>query len=69
MKQLPSSAARPLIRVAYLLPLIVGVLLLIWACIPHLFFIHNKLPPHLVTHLTVTPHHHKCGNVSVYCLG
>ena len=20
----------------------------------------NKLPPHLVTHLTVTPHHHKC---------
>ena len=44
MNRLPSSVSRPLIRAAYCLPLIFGILLLIWACIPHIFFVNNHLP-------------------------
>lgn len=35
------AARRALCRLAYLLPLIVGIILLIWACLPHLFFVKD----------------------------
>ena len=38
MKPLSSKVARPLIVIAYLLPVLIGIFLLIWANIPHLFF-------------------------------
>ena len=44
MKSLSAKVARPLIRLTYFLPLIVGILMLIWACIPHIFFVYNKIP-------------------------
>ena len=44
MKQLPSRAARPLIRFAYLLPLLVGVALLIFAAAPHIFYMFDGDP-------------------------
>lgn len=44
MKQLPSSVARPLIRIAYLLPMISGLAMLILACVPHVFFFYNGAP-------------------------
>lgn len=44
MKQLPSRAARPLIRFAYLLPLLVAVALLILAAAPHIFYMFDGDP-------------------------
>ena len=44
MKQLPTSVARPLIRLCYLLPAITGLILLIWAIAPHMFFLFNGIP-------------------------
>ena len=44
MKQLPTSVARPLIRTAYLLPLLLAIALLTVACIPHIFFVYNNIP-------------------------
>lgn len=41
MKPLSSSARRALIRFAYLLPVFSGMLLLIYALIPHLFFVYG----------------------------
>ncbi len=41
MKPLSHKARRALIRIAYLSPAAVGAVLLIYACIPHLFFIWN----------------------------
>ena len=41
MKQLSNRAAWTLIRLTYLLPLISGGILLIWACVPHLFFFYR----------------------------
>lgn len=43
MNRLPSSVARPLIRLTYLLPAISGVILLIYACVPHLFFLYQDV--------------------------
>jgi len=42
MKPLPSKVARPLTVAVYLLPLLVGIFLLIWAVLPHMFYF---LPP------------------------
>ena len=42
MMALSSSAKRTLIRIAYLIPLFSGLILLIYACIPHLYFVHNN---------------------------
>lgn len=42
MRRLSSPARRAWIRIAYLLPLITGVLLLIYALIPHLFFSYEE---------------------------
>ncbi len=44
MKQLPASVARPLIRLSYLLPAITGSVMLIWAIVPHMFFLFNGTP-------------------------
>lgn len=44
MKQLPSSVARPLIRIAYLMPAISGLVMLALACVPHIFFFYNGAP-------------------------
>ncbi len=41
MNALSSPARRVLIRIAYWLPAISGLILLIYACVPHLFFIYN----------------------------
>ena len=42
MKPLSSSARRGLIHFAYLLPVFSGMLLLIYALIPHLFFVYGE---------------------------
>ena len=42
MKPLSSSARRGLIHFAYLLPIFTGLLLLIYALIPHLFFVYGE---------------------------
>ena len=44
MNRISSKAARPLIRFAYLLPLIVGVFLLVYAAAPHLFYVLDGDP-------------------------
>lgn len=44
MKSLSSKLSRPLIRVAYFLPLIVAVLLLILAAAPHIFYFYEGDP-------------------------
>lgn len=41
MSERTPSARRALCRLAYLLPLIVGILLLIWASLPHVFFVKD----------------------------
>ncbi len=42
MKRLPSSCRRTLIRIAYLLPAISGLILLVYALIPHLYFVYEN---------------------------
>lgn len=41
MKQLKSSIARPLIKWAYLMPALTCLVTLLWACIPHLYFLYG----------------------------
>ena len=41
MKALSNRSAWTLIRLSYLLPAISGVILLVWACVPHLFFFYD----------------------------
>lgn len=41
MSERTPTARRALCRLAYLLPFIVGVIFLIWACLPHLFFVKD----------------------------
>ena len=36
-----TNTRRALCRLAYLLPFLVGVILLIWACLPHVFFVKD----------------------------
>lgn len=43
MMALSTSTKRFLIRLAYLMPIISGSILLIYACVPHLFFVHNNV--------------------------
>ncbi|MBQ8431350.1 MAG: hypothetical protein IJX28_00550 [Clostridia bacterium] len=38
---MPSAQKRGWIRLAYLFPILVGTLLLIYACLPHIYFIYN----------------------------
>lgn len=42
MKQLPSSLSRPLIRITYCLPLLFGIVMLIHASVPHVFYIYMQ---------------------------
>lgn len=44
MKRLPSPLARAWIRIAYLLPAILGLAMLIYAFVPHLFYFYNGVP-------------------------
>lgn len=41
MSERTPTARRALCRLSYLLPLCVGVIFLIWACLPHLFFVKD----------------------------
>ena len=44
MKPLSSNISRPLIRAAYFLPLLVAILLLILAAVPHIFYYYEGDP-------------------------
>lgn len=44
MKDLPSPLRRALIRLSYLAPVLCGIALLIYACVPHIFFLYNGEP-------------------------
>ena len=41
MSELNASTQRKLIRVVYLPPALTGLLMLIYACVPHLYFVYN----------------------------
>ncbi len=42
MKRLPAVLRRGLIRLSYLLPVISGLILLIYAAVPHIYFLHEN---------------------------
>jgi len=44
MKPISSKLSRPLIRAAYFLPLVVAILLLIFAAVPHIFYFYEGDP-------------------------